>query len=88
MGWSESRGAKNTKPLRDFLRGEKRSPYTLFTPYRTSKNRGHSSSVEYELPKLGRWVRFPLPAPYDSKRVIKEDDAFFDNFMAYILDDI
>jgi len=29
-----------------------------------------------------------LPAPYDSKRVIKEDDAFFDNFMAYILDDI
>ena len=29
---------------------------------------GHSSSVEYELPKLGRWVRFPLPAPFDSRK--------------------
>ena len=24
---------------------------------------GHSSSVEYQLPKLRRRVRFPLPAP-------------------------
>ena len=26
---------------------------------------GYSSSVECELPKLERWVRFPLPAPKD-----------------------
>ena len=33
--------------------------------------RGHSSSVERELPKLERWVRFPLPAPNDNSEAVK-----------------
>ena len=63
---TKSREARNNKPLRNFSIGEKRSPYTLFTPYRTSKNCGHSSSVEWLLPKQQRAVRFRLPAPYES----------------------
>ena len=30
---------------------------------------GHSSLVEYQLPKLRRRVRFPLSAPFESMRV-------------------
>ena len=44
----------------------------------------YSSSVEYQLPKLGRRVRFPLPALTGKAHEFKENSENLD-FMGFLL---
>ena len=47
---------------------------------------GHSSLVEYQLPKLRRRVRFPLSAPVNIKAVHKQELLFLQvSFLIWVV---